>query len=142
MQLASINVFTKVIYSNVFAQVCKEVKVKEIKAKHGGINKREATTSGHCDLPEHNDEFPNIIFLYKDGADLEAIKKTVEAYTDNSAHVRSAIVLSRFNTIIFQMNRAAYLQVIFILLIFKHLRSYHFADVYITVHIEYIKFYI
>ena len=106
------------MYSNVFVQVCKEVKVKEIKVEHDSINKRdvtteqEVTTSGPCDLPEHREEFPRIIFQYEDGADLEAIKKTVEEYTDNSAQVQSAIVLSFLDTVIFQMNRAAYLQVI------------------------------
>ena len=108
-------------------QICKEVKVKEIKVKHDGINKRDVTTeqevatSGPCDLPPHKDEFPRFIFQYKEGADLEAIRKTVEEYTDNSAQVQSAIVLSSLDYIIFQMNRAAYLQVIIILLVLKHL---------------------
>ena len=111
------------IYSNVFVQVCKEDNVKEIKPKYNGINKRDATTeqevttSGHCNLPEHKDEFPYIIFQYEDGADLEAIKKSAEDYTDNSAQVQSAIVLGNLDTIIFRMNRAAYLQVIILLML-------------------------
>ena len=102
-------------------QVCKEAKVKEIQVKHDSISKRdvtteqEVTTSGPCDLPEHKEEFPRIIFQYNNGADLEAIKNTVEEYTDNSAQVQSANVLSFLDTIIFRMNRAAYLQVIILL---------------------------
>ena len=102
---------------NVLVQICNEVKVKEIKVNHGTVNKRdvtseqEVTTSGPCDLPEHTDEFPAIIFRYKDGTDLDAIKQSVEGYTKNSAQVESAIVLKRLDIIIFKMNRAAYFQV-------------------------------
>ena len=104
-------------------QVCKEEQVKEIRVKHNTytVGKRdvtteqEVTTSGPCDLPEHNEEFPRIIFQYNDGADLVAIRNAVEEYTENSAQVQSATVLSFLSTIIFQMNRAAYLQVIILL---------------------------
>ena len=109
------------VVHNVFVQVCNEAQVTEIKPNHdiSVINKRDAadiseqdtTTPGPCDLPEHKDEFPNIIFTYKVGADLDAIKETVEKYTENSAEVQSAIVLDFLDMIIFKMNRAAYLQV-------------------------------
>ena len=101
--------------------MCKEAQVTEIKANHdvSVINKRNAadvteqdtTTPGPCDLPEHKDEFPNIIFTYKVGADLDNIKKSVENYTENSAEVQSVTVLHFLDMIIFKMNRAAYLQV-------------------------------
>ena len=101
--------------------MCEEAQVTEIKANHdvSVINKRNVadvpeqttTTPGPCDLPEHNDEFPNIIFIYKVGADLDAIKKSVENYTENSAQVQSVTVLDFLDMIIFKMNRAAYLQV-------------------------------
>ena len=102
----------------VLAQICNEAKVKEIKVNHGTVSKRDVTseqevkTTAPCDLPEHNDEFPRFIFQYKDGTDLDAIKQSVEGYTENSAQVRSVIVLENLDTIIFIMNRAAYLQVI------------------------------
>lgn len=115
-----------VVISNIFVQVCKESQVKEIKPNRdvSVINKRDATTtteqdlttSDPCDLPEHNEEFPRIIFQYKKETDLDAIKETVEQYTKNSAQVESAIVLQFLDIIIFKMNRAAYLQVIILLI--------------------------
>ena len=60
-------------------------------------------------------EFPRIIFQYKKGTDLDAIKETIEQYTENSAKAESVIVLQNLDTIIFKMNRAAYLQVIILL---------------------------
>ena len=102
---------------NVLVQICNEVKVKEIKVNHGTVSKRDVTsgqevsTSGPCDLPEHNDEFPSFIFVYKRGADLNAIAKSVEAYTENSAEVKLALPLHTLGMIIFQMNREAYLKV-------------------------------
>ena len=49
--------------------------------------------------------------MYKKGADLDAIAKSLEAYTENSAEVKSALPLHNLDIIIFQMNRAAYLKV-------------------------------
>ena len=66
---------------------------------------------GHCGLPEHTEEFPKYIFVYNRGVDLDAIVKSVEGYTDNSAEVMSAKPLHNLDMIIFQMNRAAYLNV-------------------------------
>ena len=106
------------LYTNVFMQVCKETRVQEITSNHdtSSINKRDATeqdttTSSPCDLPEHKDEFPNFIFTYKSGVDLDAIKNSVEQLTENSAQVKSTTVLHFLDMIIFQMNREAYLQV-------------------------------
>jgi len=62
-------------------------------------------------LPESDEEFPKFIFTYNKGADLETIKKAVEEYIENPAQVKSAITLQFLDMIIFQMNRAAYLQV-------------------------------
>ena len=66
---------------------------------------------GHCSLPERDEEFSRYIFVYNRGADIEAIKQSVEEYSGNSAEVQSAEALESFDMIFFDMNRAAYLQV-------------------------------
>ena len=65
----------------------------------------------HCGLPETQEEFPKFIFVYKKGADLDAIAKSVKANTENSAEVKTAVTLHFLDMIIFEMNRAAYLMV-------------------------------
>ena len=69
-----------------------------------------ANSGGHCDLPEHNEEFPTFIFVYDETANLKKIIKSVRK-SKNSAIVLLAKAIEQVHMIIFQMNRAAYLQV-------------------------------
>ena len=106
-------------------QVCKEQKIKRIKPNHNIsiITKRNAeeiskqdlmkstSLTGHCGLPEHDEEFPTFIFVYNEVTHLNKITKSVRRYNRNSARVHLAVVVEQAHMIIFQMNRAAYLQV-------------------------------
>ena len=108
-----------------FVQVCKEKKVKQIKPNHDTsvINKRSTeavsdqdiitptTSTGHCGLPENEEEFSTFIFVYSETANLDKIVKSVKR-TKDSAKVLLAKPIEHVHMIIFQMNRAAYLQVI------------------------------
>ena len=108
-----------------FVQVCKEKKVKQIKPNYDTsvINKRNTeatsdkditaptTVTGHCGLPENDEEFPTFIFVYSKTANLDKIIKFVKSAKD-SARVLLAKPVEHVHMIIFQMNRAAYLQVI------------------------------
>ena len=81
------------------------------------------TLNGHCDLPEHDEEFPTFIFVYNEGENLNKIIKSIKRYNENSATVILAVAIEEVPMIIFQMNRAAYLQVcnnMFISYIVKH----------------------
>ena len=107
-------------------QICKEQKVKQIKPTNYDttvITKRNTETipgqdliipttrNGHCDMPEHDEEFPTLIFVYNKAANLDEIIKSLKEYNRNSARVILAIALEQPHMIIFQMSRAAYLQV-------------------------------
>jgi len=62
---------------------------------------------GNCDLPEdYNDQYSKIIFEYNT-TNLDAIKKEIQSLPG----VMKAEVQEDSNSIIFQMNRAAYLKV-------------------------------
>ena len=93
------------------------------------INKRDVTatteqdytsTSPHCSLPETTEEYPTFIFRYnvENASKLYTIKEAAQGYTGNFANVQFAIVAESLNTIIFKMNRAAYLEVCTALLIY------------------------
>ena len=69
-------------------------------------------------MPERDEEFSRYIFVYNKGADVEAIKTSVEGYAENLAQVKSAVALESLDMIVFEMNRAAYLQVCIILFIY------------------------
>lgn len=106
-------------------QVCQEQNVKWIRPNHhtSVISKRNTevvseqhlmlstTVNGHCDLPEHDEEFPTFIFVYNEGANLDKIINLIKRYNRNSASVLLAQPAKQLHMIIFQMNRAAYLQV-------------------------------
>ena len=62
-------------------------------------------------MPEHDEEFPTFIFVYNKAANLEKIIKSVKSSKENSARVILATAVEQAHIIIFQMNRAAYLQV-------------------------------
>ena len=108
-----------------FVQVCKEKKVKQIKPNYDTsvINKRSTkaiadqdiitpnTLTGHCGLPERDEEFSTFIFVYSETTNLDKIIKSVKA-AKNSARVLLAKPIEHIHMIIFEMNRAAYLQVI------------------------------
>ena len=105
-------------------QICKEPKVKKIKPNYDTsvINKRSTesasdqnvatsdTLTGHCNLPEHDEEFSTYIFVYSETANLDKIIASTKGYK-NTAKVLIAIAIEEVHMIIFQMNRAAYLQV-------------------------------
>ena len=105
-------------------QVCKEPQVKQINPNHNTsvISKRNTesssnqnlvtstTSTGHCDLPEHDEEFSTFIFAYNETANLKKIIRSIKRER-NSARVLLAVAMEEANMIIFQMNRAAYLQV-------------------------------
>ena len=104
-------------------QICKEPKVKQIRPSYDVpvISKRSiesvsdqdlitsTTLNGHCSLPEYDEEFPTLIFVYNKAANLDEIIKSLKEYNRNSARV--LLALEQLHMIIFQMNRAAYLQV-------------------------------
>ena len=69
------------------------------------------TLNGHCSLLEHDEEFPTFIFVYNKTANLDEIIKSVKEYNRNSARVLLAQAIEQLNMVIFQMSRAAYLQV-------------------------------
>ena len=105
-------------------QICKEPKIEQIKSNHNTsvINKRSiksvpaqnkvtsTTLTDHCDLPEYDEEFSTYIIVYNETAKLRKITRSVKS-NKNSARVILAIVIKEAHMIIFQMNRAAYLQV-------------------------------
>ena len=68
--------------------------------------------TGHCGLPEHDEEFSTFIFVYSETTNLDKIIKSVKAAAKNSARVLLAKPIEHIHMIIFEMNRAAYLQVI------------------------------
>ena len=104
-------------------QICKEPKVKQIGPSYDipVISKRSiesvsdqdsitsTTLNGHCGLPEHDEEFPILLFVYNKAANLDEIVKSLKEYNRNSTRV--LIALEQLHIIIFRMNRAAYLQV-------------------------------
>ena len=107
-------------------QVCKEPKIKQIRPNHDAsvisLNKRNtestsdmkvtmpASLTGHCDLPEYDEEFSTFIFVYDETASLTEIAESIKSCR-NSAQVTLAVAIEDVHMIIFQMNRAAYLQV-------------------------------
>ena len=96
--------------------------MKQINPNHNTsvISKRNTESSSkqnlvksltsHCDLPEHNEEFSTYIFVYNETANLKKIIRSIKRER-NSARVLLAVAMEEANMIIFQMNRAAYLQV-------------------------------
>ena len=105
-----------------FVQVCKEKKVKQIKPNYDTsvINKRNTETvsnqditptilTGWCGLPEHDEKFSTFIFVYSETANLDKIIKSIQT-AKNSSRVILAKAIEEVHMIIFQMNRAAYLQ--------------------------------
>ena len=110
-----------------FVQVCKEKKVKQIKPNYDKavVSKRSAAVNSdisekdpmtatslnsHCGLPEHDKEFSTFIFLYSETANLDKIINSVKT-AKTSVKVVLAKAIEEAHMIIFQMNRAAYLQV-------------------------------
>ena len=65
---------------------------------------------GHCDLPVHHEDISTYIFVYNEIANLNSIMKSVKR-NRSPARVDLAISIEGAHMIIFQMNRAAYLQV-------------------------------
>ena len=63
--------------------------------------------NSHCGLPENDEEFSTFIFLYSETANLDKIIKSAKT----SVKVVLAKAIEGAHMIIFQMNRAAYLQV-------------------------------
>ena len=114
------------VHALIFVQACKEPKIKQIRPNHDvsviSVNKRntESTSNtevlvpspltGHCDLPEYDEEFSTIIFIYNETASLTETAESVKGYR-NPARVMLATVIEGVHMIIFQMNREAYLQV-------------------------------
>ena len=66
--------------------------------------------TGHCDLPEYDEEFSTIIFIYNETVSLTETAESIKGYR-NPARVMLATVIEGVHMIIFQMNREAYLQV-------------------------------
>ena len=105
-------------------QVCKEPKIKQIKPNHDTsvINKRNTesvsdqnvvtsdTLIDHCDLPEYDEEFSTFIFVYNETENLDSVITSTQRY-GKPAKVLLALAIEEVHMIIFQMNRAAYLQV-------------------------------
>ena len=88
---------------------------------------------GHCGLPERDEEFSRYIFVYNKGADVEAIKQSVEEDAENSsAQVKSAQALGSLDMIYFEMNRAAYLQVC-VIVFFTYKQSTSFIIKYMII---------
>ena len=118
----------------IFTQICKERKVKEIRPNDiSTISKKSiesvsdqdlattnTTLNDHCGLPEYDEEFPTFIFVYSKAANLDEIIKLVKGYNSNPAGVILAAPIEELKMIIFQMNRAAYLQV--------HMYTKHIID--------------
>ena len=114
------------VHALIFVQACKEPKIKQIRPNHDvsviSVNKRntESTSNtevlvpspltGYCDLPEYDEEFSTIIFIYNETAGLTETAESIKGYR-NPARVMLATVIEGVHMIIFQMNREAYLQV-------------------------------
>ena len=69
-----------------------------------------ASLTGHCNLPEYDEEFSTFIFVYNETASLTETAESIKSCR-NPAKVMLAEVIEEVHMIIFQMNRAAYLQV-------------------------------
>ena len=82
-------------------QVCNESEVKSIRPDVG--------ENGNCNLPiKHTEEYSSVVFEFNHTSDLYDIKENVQSI----AGVESAKIYDDSHSILFQMNRTAYYNVL------------------------------